>query len=186
MRRLLELASLLVLAACGGEPEGLPAPVFDPKAPGPPEFPGGPLSEPFPWIVIPAGAAVAIASALLVRHRLRRRSAPRADRAATHAAAEPPHVRALLRLARLRSSQDTDLDELAAIVREYVRDRFDVPSLERTSEELVAVPQLAAHCAHLAAILSVCDAVKFARAAPSAEDGAEGLDRAEAFVRETA
>jgi hypothetical protein len=181
----LRLAVVNLLVSCGGESAAAPEPPFDPKAPGPPEFPGEPLSEPFPWIVVPAGAAAAaIAVAFLVRHHRKRATqlAPPAEVAAT---VEGPDHGALQRLERLRGDDDADFVEIAAILKEHITERVAVPAVQMTSDELLAAPALARRRALLAEILRACDAVKFARATASAADRLHVRDLAVRFVRET-
>ena len=82
--------------------------------------------------------------------------------------------------------------EASNVVREYVRDRFGVPALEWTTEELMADPWTAASPTATAAsrelvagVLTSCDLVKFALAASSPADRDRLLDAAEAFVTHT-
>jgi hypothetical protein len=155
---------------------------LDPLAPGPPELPGDPVAEPFPRIPF-ALAAVAAAVALLWVSRRNRRRAPLAAPAA--APPDPPHLRALARLREIRE-RGADPAAASAVVRDYLAERFDVRAAERTTEELLDAPPLAAHRDALAAVLVPCDLVKFAGARPSPPERARLLDAAEAFVEGSA
>jgi hypothetical protein len=192
-RRAAALAAVLLAAACGGgRTDAAAAPAFDPKSPGPVEMPGEPMPEPFPWRPVTAAAAAALVGAALVARRLRHASAA-TDAAQTPPPAVPaegPHVRALKRIERLRAQaprMTEDHVETAAIVRDYVRERFGIAAGERTTDELLAAPQIGASAKRrLAGVLHPCDLVKFARDEPAVAARAALLDAAETFVREAA
>jgi hypothetical protein len=195
MSRRVATAALALVAAAGGCRRAAPAiddRPFDPASPGPVELPGEPMNEPFPWRPVAASAAAALVAAALVARRTRRAASPPSAVLAAPApvSAEPPHVAALRRIERLRAQTPRTPDdhvETAAIVRDYVRERFGVRAGERTTEELLGAPELppAARPA-LAAVLRSCDLVKFARDEPCAAARAALFDAAEAFVRGTA
>jgi hypothetical protein len=96
---------------------------------------------------------------------------------------------ALQRIARLRAQSartPDDHSETASIVRDYVRDRFGVPAGERTTDELLAAPEIATDARRLLAdVLRPCDLVKFAQGDSTAAARAALLDGAEKFVRGT-
>jgi hypothetical protein len=186
------VAFVLLAAACG--PGGAPReePPFDPAKPGPVELPGEPMHEPFPWRPVAAAGVATIAAAVVVARR-RRHAAPEPVAVAApapSAPAEGPHVRALRRLGELRARPPHAADdhaETASILREYAAERFGVAAAFRTTDELVradAIP--AASRPRLAAALSRCDLVKFAKDEPPAAARASLLDEAAAFVMETA
>ena len=188
------LAAVFLAAACGGgRTDAAAAPPFDPKSPGPVEMPGEPMSEPFPWRPVAAAGAAALVAAALVARRIRRASpgTPTVRAAPTATVpAEGPHVRALQRVAVLRARAPRTPDdhiETAAIARDYVHDRFGIAAGERTTDELLAAPQIAPAARRLLAdVLRPCDLVKFARDEPTAAARAAVLDAAESFIRGTA
>jgi len=157
-------------------------PLLDPNTPGPAEIPDlvSIRNSWLRWTLV--GAAAALVASLLA---LRRRRAVVAPAPAPTIAAVHPADRALRRLAEIRGTSGVDAHVAAAtIVRDYVRERFDVPTSERTSEEIVASPKIAG-ADSLALVLSRCDAVKFAAHAPTAEDASRLVADAERFVAET-
>jgi len=189
------LASAIV-ASCDEPPRPTTTPeaflssfkrTLDPKAPGPAELPGDLLQMPFPWVRWTlAAAGAAVAATLLVRRRARTRGESPPTVAAAPGPA--PHERALRRLAELRarrpmSAADVHVDA-ATIVRDYVGERFALPTSQMTSEQIVAAtatPQRSA----LAGFLARCDGVKFACETPSADDAERLLASAETFVTAT-
>lgn len=160
-------------------------PALDPKHPGPVEWPDGPLRPAFPWLPWTAGLGVALVAFVLFLRRRRRTPAPPAPAPVASPPAPGPAERALERLAALRSRASGAAEpfyvEAAAIVRDYVGERFRVRAAEMTSEELVA----ALPAGRLATFLRICDLVKFAGARPGPDARAHVLDHAEAIVRET-
>jgi hypothetical protein len=173
---------VLVAVSCAGEVDPNPSVHVDRANPGPAELPGALLAEPVAWTRWTLLAAATLgASAFLVARR-RRRDAPPAP-AAVVAPVEPAHVRALERLARLKTSDAAFHADAAEILRDYVARRFDLRVRERTSEEIVAA--VPAGAARLREVLSECDLAKFARAASSDEDRVRLVEAATAFVRET-
>ncbi len=103
--------------------------------------------------------------------------------------ADPPHVVALARLAKL--AKQTQLDDktyysrLDHILRSYLEARYEVPALERTSREVAALleQQGLQDTQELNALLAQVDLVKFAKAELPVEHRAASLQRVEAFVR---
>jgi hypothetical protein len=94
----------------------------------------------------------------------------------------------LRRLAELRarrpmSAADVHVDA-ATIVRDYVGERFAMPTSQMTSEQIVAATATP-HRTPLAGFLARCDGVKFACEAPSADDAERLLASAETFVTQT-
>ena len=168
-------------------------PALDPRAPGAPEFPGEPLSEPLPrplWAGIGAAAVVATALALVLRRRAARLGEQPAapERTATSAPSPSPRDRALQRIEALRARDPRTADEVlawhveaAALSRDYVFERFAVGTPEMTTEELLATAP-GAQRAGLADVLAGCDLVKFAREVPAAAERARLLASAEALV----
>jgi hypothetical protein len=107
-------------------------------------------------------------------------------------------VTALAALARIRTRASAapadralDVADATGVLREYLSDRFDAPTAERTSEEILADAALGAALAPapratLRDVLVRSDRVKFAAHAPSDAERLTLLDAVEAFVRATA
>jgi hypothetical protein len=111
---------------------------------------------------------------------------------------QPAHVLALEALQRLQQqdlSSRQRLDEfyvrLSGILRCYVGQRFGLRALEQTSEELLAAVRatggsMATHHGLLHTFLQHCDLVKFAQHWPSPDNIRQDVERATAFVTQTA
>jgi len=110
--------------------------------------------------------------------------------------ARPAHEVALEKLKSLDRQQVWQKGEIKAyytdlteILREYVENRFDVPALELTTDEIVAgmkdVPMEQALKEKFFALLRMADLVKFAKASPDADSHNRALKSGEAFVQHT-
>jgi len=110
---------------------------------------------------------------------------------------EPPGVAALRALDELERDDalKADLDRfyvaVSSILRAYLEGRFGLRAPEQTTEEFLAAAEAEPAFDReqrrtLRAFLAACDAVKFARARPSAEETARIIDTARGFVRATA
>ncbi|MHC4224580.1 MAG: hypothetical protein ACYSX0_19335 [Planctomycetota bacterium] len=161
---------------------------LDPDAAGPAELPGEPFPAPTPWYLWPLGGLLALALlALLIRRRRRPLPAPVA---APPAEAPPgPHLRAIERIERLRAADPQSHEEFqsyyleaSGLMREYIAERFQLATAEKTTEEILAALSPGASRPE---VLRECDLVKFARERPAARERTGMLDRAESFVRET-
>lgn len=109
----------------------------------------------------------------------------------------PPHERAL---SALRELEERTLwqqgmvkeyySEVTEIIRRYIEDCFDVPALERTSDEILfemkEVDDPRINRNELSAFLLTADLVKFAKYLPSIEENVKELQTAYSFVRATA
>lgn len=149
----------------------------------------------WPWAVA-AGAVVVLS---LFVWWLRR---PRQYSFASEVA-QPPHVRALRELQRLRDSARNTPAQVDAfyvatsqVLRDYVEERFAVRAPERTTEEFLrelelgsdaggAGDLLRAHRGELARFLLQCDMVKFARHLPGESEHQATWQLAVAFVEAT-
>jgi hypothetical protein len=110
----------------------------------------------------------------------------------------PPHQRALQRLQALRTHPPRNhaeslaaAVEAAALLRDYLEDRFAVRALRMTTEELAADPRTASALAHdqvsaVRAVLGHGDLAKFARLAPAASHHAACCDQLQELLRTTA
>lgn len=144
-----------------------------------------------PWF---AGAAIgigvlALAAAVLlyVRARRRRQSAPPV----------PAHEQALAELDRLAQERLFETGgfqehyfRLSEILRRYLENRFHVPAVEQTTQELLpalaAVPALARRdLERCRTFLERADLIKFARSTPSARDAEESCQDVGALVIDT-
>jgi hypothetical protein len=172
-------------------------PAVDPDDPGPIEWPGEPLREPFPWTPLAGGVALALVAVVLAVRRRRPVSEPEPGEPAAPEVARPaPGAVALdrLRLLRARDVKDDDAvqalhEDVAVVLRDYVGERCDWPAVYETTEEFVAASAViralgAEQTDALRRLLVSCDLVKFARVLPDAADRSGLLDGAEGFVGE--
>lgn len=172
-------------------------PALDPTSPGPPELPGEPLPEPFPWTPWVLGVTAALAALMVGLVRLRRRPPTPDVPVLAEPPPIPPHVRALERLRRLGERTPRGLDEIRSdvveasdVVRGYVAEQLPLRAWEKTTQEILIAPETRrslgpAHQAVLQDLLTQCDLVKFAAHAPSAAERSRLLHTAEVFVRKT-
>jgi hypothetical protein len=163
----------------------------EPRPPPPPEE--LPPLPPSPWPGRLRWAGIVVAAGLMLfaltrvgRRWLRGQPAP-----------VPAHARAARELARLEVAlPDTGArgelhTNLANVLRTYLAERFDLDTLRRTTGELMdaLAPSSvlsAEQTATLRSLLESCDLAKFAGASPPVEECREALQRARAFVEETA
>jgi len=171
--------------------------LLDQESPGEAELPGGPMSEPFPWLQWTGAGAAALAALALLLRSLRRRARQPTVMAAPETPAAAPHVRALQRLNRLREQRPESAEavdayyvEASALMREYIGERYAVRAWERTTEELLAAARTSRavrtpHRTLLGEYLEDCDLVKFGRLVPAAPEQDKLLDDAARFIEET-
>jgi len=101
---------------------------------------------------------------------------------------EAPHAVALRDLDALRNTEDLSdkiyYSELDRILRTYVEGRYDVPALERTSSEVVALlrDKNLLPDEGLGALLSEVDLIKFAKAKLPLERRQLALNRVQTFI----
>ena len=154
---------------------------------------GDPIRAPLRWWrpALAGVAALAVAAAVAAAIRWRRRVAGRP------VPVEPPGVVALRALDELDRDQalKADLDRfyvtVSSILRAYLEGRFGLRAPEQTTEEFLAAAEAEPAFDReqqrtLRAFLAACDAVKFARARPSAGQTARIIDTARGFVLATA
>ena len=132
---------------------------------------------------------------LFVVYRKRRKQ--KAPEAASKKPEEPPHVIALRALDELEQKQLWQKDkvkayysELTEILRAYINGRYQVPALERTSDEILEnirnqVNIDAENYEMLKKILYTADLVKFAKMHPAPDENDNNLQNARAFVKNT-
>jgi len=168
----------------------------DADDPGPAELPGGFPKRSFPWMPTLAAVVLVLGAGLVILRRRRRRTASEEEADPEAAGPEAPRAweRALRRLAELRDGPADVLafhTEAACCLRDYLREQFRVGTIDLTTEEVLAAVGEAGvgddfRRRVLGDLLGQCDAVKFARGAPSADQRESLLATAEVFVRETA
>lgn len=145
------------------------------------------------WLASGTGLVIAaIAVILFIRRRRARIAAP-----APPAPEIPLHERVLLQLQELerqRLWQQGDhkayQSRLTDLLRGYIEVRYQVPALERTTDELLhelrVSPLMVDQQQLLANMLRLADMVKFAKALPSPQENEQMMASAQRFVRETA
>jgi len=167
------------------------APTLDASAPGEVEFPPGPPARSLSWIVaiVGLGGLLVMGAALVAISRRRRGGLP--PEPVIAAPKEAPEECALQRLGRLRDRLPDNpdalapfYDEVSRLLRDYVVARWVWAAEPMTSEELSNSATEDAQ--GLAALLTACDLVRFARHDPGADGTTQHLDEAERFLRRTA
>lgn len=143
------------------------------------------------WLV---GAAVVLAGALLLFILIKRRKPTEKSTPAEAVLPLHEHVLGLLQeLERQRLWQQGEhksyQSQLTDILRGYIEERFHVPALERTTDDLLqelrVSPMRAEHQAHLGNMLHAADLVKFAKAIPTSAENEQLMAGAVRFVLET-
>lgn len=144
------------------------------------------------WIGGAGAAALVVAALFLLVKRMRRRK-PRVVAERT----VPLHERVLAQLdaldkARLWQQGDHKAyqSQLTDLVRGYIEERYQVPALERTTDELIQELRVSAmseeHRSQLSNMLRLADMVKFAKALPSPAENEQMMVAAVRFVKSTA
>ncbi|MBK6830821.1 MAG: hypothetical protein IPG92_08835 [Flavobacteriales bacterium] len=146
------------------------------------------------WMWIAGGSAIALAFvALILLIRRFRRKVPEVE---IEAPVIPLHERVLLQLEALdreRVWQQGDhksyQSRLTDLLRGYIEERYRVPALERTTDELLhelrVSPLSMEQQSLLANLLRLADMVKFAKALPSPQENEQMMVSAVRFIRET-
>lgn len=110
---------------------------------------------------------------------------------------EPPYVIALRELERIREEKSWQKGEakrfysdLTDVVREYIEERYGVPALESTSDELIALLKKGrftedSKLALLSEVVQQADLVKFAKYIPTADECEKHLSKSRQFVEFT-
>ena len=147
------------------------------------------------WLAWAAVLPPLAAGLILVARRLRSRgqSQPTAPPQVV-----PPHVKALKALAELRAKQLIERDqveafhqELSALVRRYLEERYGLRAPERTTEEFIREATgsgrlTTGHQELVSTFLVQCDLVKFARHRPVPADMVLAFEAARRLIAETA
>ncbi len=151
------------------------------------------LQDALPWI-LGSLLVAAILAGLFFYFKKRKKPEEVVVRAAPK---EAPHVIAFRALDQLKEEHLWQAGELKAyysrltdIVREYIEHRYQIHTLERTSDEILTSIQNAGLQQNmpfesLRQMLHQADLVKFAKGKPQPEDNARSLDQAYDFVKQT-
>lgn len=148
-------------------------------------------SEHWPWIAGISGIAVLAALLLFL---LKRRKQPEAP---VEVPEVPVHARYLAALEALEKERLWQQGEhkayqsrLTDLLRAYIEERYHVPALERTTDELMhelrVSPLNTEQQALLGNMLRLADMVKFAKATPTALENEQMMTGAVRFVQDTA
>jgi hypothetical protein len=186
--RRLRVVSVLDAAPEGAAPQELAD--IKPPASVPPDF---------RWIVAAGGASLALLLAALVLWWLHRRYAARLAAVPFDDSPfrrTPPHVWVYAELQRLldqRLAESGEVDrffsELARLVKFYLGGRYRVALMERTTDEVPADLEQAGApegaLAEIAALLALCDRVKFAHHLPDPSACREAIEHAYRIVDAT-
>lgn len=151
------------------------------------------LQDNWQWLV-GGTALVAILTALII-FLLKRARRPRAP--APPIPQKPLHLRTLAALDELRQQKLWEqgrtkayYSELTGILRSYVEERFHVPAMEQTTDELMAALHLSSigtdQREQLGHLLRLADLVKFAKWQPISAENEQMMAGAIAFVHNTA
>lgn len=150
------------------------------------------MREHWAWIAGGGTLALAVALVLLVLRRMRKeKPAPEAP-----VIDVPLHERVLAALEALgrerlwqQGEHKAYQSRLTDLLRGYVEERFQVPALERTTEELLhelRVSPLSTEQQNLLGnMLRLADMVKFAKALPTPQENEQMMSSALRFVRDT-
>jgi hypothetical protein len=149
--------------------------------------------EHWQWFAWPLALAALAMAAMLLLRRMRKAAAP----AAEAPAARPLHERVLAELEALEKLRLWQQGEhkayqsrLTDLVRGYIEERYEVPALERTTDELLQElrvgPLDSGMRTLLENMLRAADLVKFAKALPSPQENEQLMASAIRFVRSTA
>lgn len=142
------------------------------------------------------GALLAALAAVLLVLLLRRKRAAAAP-PAPEAAPIPLHQHVLLQLEALererlwqQGQHKAYQSRLTDLLRGYIEERYRVPALERTTDELMQELRVSAisdeHRLLLANMLRSADLVKFAKAVPAPQENEQLMQSARRFILETA
>jgi hypothetical protein len=149
------------------------------------------LQDNWPWVA--GGAAVVAGLTVLVMRLLRRKPKPKE---LPKEPEKPLHVRTLLALEELDKKQlwQQGLTKeyhsgVTDILRGYIEERFGVPALERTTDELLAALRMSSmntgQREQLANLLRLADMVKFAKWTPLPTENEQLLAGAIKLVQQT-
>jgi len=148
----------------------------------------------WPWIAGVAGVGLLVALALLLVRRLRR---SKVQAPVAVVPERPLHERVLAQLDELererlwqQGQHKAYQSRLTDLLRAYIEERYQVPALERTTDELLhelrVSPLSTDHRTMLANMLREADLVKFAKALPGPQENEQLMVSARRFIGATA
>lgn len=151
------------------------------------------LREHWAWIAGGLAALAVLTALFILLYKRSRRPKP----AAPPPPPVPVHIRTLLALEALRQKKlwqqgrtKAYHSELTGILRNYVEQRFHVPAMERTTDELLAALRMSAmprnQQERLGTVLRTADMVKFAKWNTIPAENEQALATAVQLVQETA
>lgn len=146
------------------------------------------------WLIIGGLVFLALA-AFVIFYFIRNKKTP-IPSFVPKAPAETPQEQALRLLAELEQQQLWQKDKikdyytgLTDILRNYIEQRFRIPALERTTDELLQDaqkhPEMNPQYSRLAGILSTADMAKFAKAKPLPQEHVGCMDATKEFIQQT-
>ncbi len=171
-----------------------PQKYFDIKAPIKPEFV---WMDYLAWVLYPLFALLVLAAAWYYFFVYRRKHRRGAQPVVPVTPPLPPHEAAMLALQALDEKQlwqhgfeKRYYTELTDILRAYIEARFELPAMEKTSDEILremrqAEGSTTSSLQNLRQVLQLADLVKFARWTPAAEDNQLSFMNARMFVSQT-
>lgn len=149
------------------------------------------ISDHWPWF---AGIGALAVIAALIMLLLKREKKPAAPAPEPEIALHVRFLAALDALAQERLWQQGEhksyQSRLTDLLRAYIEERYGVPALERTTDELMlelrVSPLSSDQQQALGNMLRLADMVKFAKATPTAQENEQMMVNAQRFIQETA
>lgn len=147
------------------------------------------------WTWFALGGAALLVIGLALYFILRKRTPQQTPvRITVQLPAHERYLKALVALERERVWQNGDHkgyhSRVTDILRSYIEERYQVPAMESTSDELLKELRVTAlstdHRVQLQNMLQLADLVKFAKTLPSPQENETMMAGAQRFVRETA
>ena len=151
------------------------------------------LREHWAWFAV-GGATLAVLATVLYLVFRKRKPATRSTAPAVVLALHERILRALVTLDKERIWQQGDHkgyhSRITDLLRGYIEERYRIPALESTTDELVkelrVSPLTSDQRGELENVLRLADMVKFAKALPSPQENERMMAFSQRFVRETA
>lgn len=145
------------------------------------------------WYIVGALVLLAIAGYVIWYFRTHRKVAAPAVFNKVQESLQAKALRYLDELDREQLWQNGKIKEyysrLTDIIRQYIEERFRMPAMELTTDELLSAArantELQPHIPMLAQILSTADMAKFARAQPTMQEHIAAMENARQFIKAT-
>jgi hypothetical protein len=142
------------------------------------------------------GAVLLILLAILIVRQLRKKRQPASAIQSIKQTKRPAHEVAMEQLLKLEQEElwqqgkvKTYHDRLSDIVRAYIEERYQIPALESTTDEISkkirSTDLRQQQLDDLMQILHIADLAKFAKMEPTRNDNLDSMDRAKAFIQST-